>query len=370
MNPTLKTVSEENDIYKFTLSNINVSLANALRRTILSDIETVVFYTETYEDNKCNIEVNTSRLHNEIIKQRLSCIPIHIKNLELLPDKYILELSVVNDTDNVIYVTTEDFKIRNKTTNNYLTDNERRSIFPPNHKTQSYIDLVRLRPKIGEYIPGEQLSLTCDFSISSAGVNSMFNVVSICTYCNTPDLPRIEDSWKIQEEAQLLASENSRDEIEIQKRNFYILDSQRIFIPDSFDFTIQTIGIFENKEIVYKACIILHNKFVDIIEKVQSDTVPITTGSTTIDNCFDIILENEDYTVGKVIEYILYEKYYKGQQTLTYCGFKKFHPHNTESIIRIAFINPVDKTVVRDYFQNVCVDAGNIFQTLSKHFSS
>ena len=368
MNPTLKSVFEENDIYKFTLSNINVSLANALRRTILSDIETLVFYTETYEDNKCNIHINTSRLHNEIIKHRLSCIPIHMKNLDLLPDKYILEVNVLNDTDNVMYITTEDFKIRNKTNNNYLTNNETRSIFPPNNKTQSYIDFVRLRPKIGDYIQGEQLSLTCEFSISTAGVNSMFNVVSICTYGNTPDLPRIEDAWSKQAD-QLLANETARDEIEFQKRNFYILDSQRIFIPDSFDFTIQTIGIFENKEIVYKACIIMHNKFVDIIDKNQSDAVPIITSPTTIDNCFDIVLENEDYTVGKVIEYILYEKYYKGQQTLTYCGFKKFLPHNTESIIRIAFVKPVDKTIVRDYIQNVCVDAGNIFQTLSKHFS-
>jgi len=291
-----------------------------------------------------------------------------MKNLDLLPDKYILEVNVVNDTDNVIYVTTEDFKIRNKTNNNYLTNNETRSIFPPNNKTQSFIDFVRLRPKIGDYIQGEQLSLTCEFSISSAGVSSMFNVVSICTYGNTPDLPRIEDGWAKQED-QLVANEVSREEIDFQKRNFYILDSQRIFIPDSFDFTIQTIGIFENKEIVYKACIILHNKFVDIIESIQSDTIPITTGSTTIDNCFDIVLENEDYTVGKVIEYILYEKYYKEQKTLTYCGFKKFHPHNTESIIRIAFIDPVDKTVVRDYFQTVCVEAGNIFKTLSTHFS-
>ena len=161
MNPTLKSVFEENDIYKFTLSNINVSLANALRRTILSDIETLVFYTETYEDNKCNIHINTSRLHNEIIKHRLSCIPIHMKNLDLLPDKYILEVNVLNDTDNVMYITTEDFKIRNKTNNNYLTNNETRSIFPPNNKTQSYIDFVRLRPKIGDYIQGEQLSLTC-----------------------------------------------------------------------------------------------------------------------------------------------------------------------------------------------------------------
>ena len=67
MNPTLSNISEEGDVYKFTLSGINVSLANAIRRTILSDIPTLVFYTETYKDNQCNISINSTRLHNEIL---------------------------------------------------------------------------------------------------------------------------------------------------------------------------------------------------------------------------------------------------------------------------------------------------------------
>ena len=70
MNPSINNIAVEDDLYKFTLSGINVSLANALRRTVLTDIPTTVFYTETYQDNQCNIEVNTTRLHNEIIKQQ------------------------------------------------------------------------------------------------------------------------------------------------------------------------------------------------------------------------------------------------------------------------------------------------------------
>ena len=34
--------------------------------------------TFPHEKNKANIEINTTRFNNEIIKQRLSCIPIHI----------------------------------------------------------------------------------------------------------------------------------------------------------------------------------------------------------------------------------------------------------------------------------------------------
>jgi hypothetical protein len=148
MNPVLETVSDIGDVYTFTLSGINVSLANALRRIVLSEIPTVCFYTENNSGNQCTIEINTTRLHNEILKQRLSCIPVHEKDMTLLPGNYILELDMKNETDNIIIVTTEHFRIKNKTNGNYLTKDEVKRIFPANAITNQYIDFARLRPKI------------------------------------------------------------------------------------------------------------------------------------------------------------------------------------------------------------------------------
>jgi len=65
MNPTVSNISEDGDVYKFTLSGINVSLANAIRRTVLSDIPTLAFDAESKE--YCQIETNTGRLHNEAV---------------------------------------------------------------------------------------------------------------------------------------------------------------------------------------------------------------------------------------------------------------------------------------------------------------
>ena len=65
-------INSNDELLKFTLSGVNVSIANAIRRTILSDIPQIVFRTTPYEQNKANIITNTSRLNNEIIKQRLS----------------------------------------------------------------------------------------------------------------------------------------------------------------------------------------------------------------------------------------------------------------------------------------------------------
>jgi len=373
MNPAISDISEDGDVYTFTLKNINVSLANALRRTILSDIPTLVFYTETYADNQCSIEINTTRLHNELLKQRLSCIPIHEKDLDILPGKYVVDVDVKNDTDNMMYVTTKDFKIRNKETGVYAKAEESQRIFPSNPKTNnSYIDFVRLRPKISESIPGEHLKFHAEFSVSTAKVNSTFNVVSKCAYANTIDMIRVNEMWG-EYESKLRSEEATADEIEFQKRNFYMLDAQRQFVPDSFDFIIQTLGVFDNKEIIKKACVVIQNKFVDLIGAIESDTIPIISSESsaepsTIDNCYDITLENEDYTIGKIIEYILYEKRYMGDKSLSYCGFKKFHPHSSDSIIRLAFTEPGDKAVVRQYLREVCVDAQDVFTKIHKMF--
>lgn len=366
MNPSVTSILEDGDILRFTLSGINVSLANGLRRTILSSIDTVVFRTETYADNQCTIYENTGRLHNEIVKQRLSSIPIYSTNLETLPGHYILEVNVSNDSDTMRIVTTDDFRIKNKESGNYLTDAEVKKIFPPDPITHNYIDFVRLRPRLGDTIPGEKIHLTCEFAVANAKINAMFNVVSKCSYGNTPDITKAKERWE-QIELRLASEGSTKEETEFQKTNFRLLDSERSFEPDSFDFVIQTLGVYENKEIITKACYVLQQKFAEIIEKNDSTEIPIHISETTVENSYDIILKDEDYTIGKIIEFILYEKYYK-DETATYCGFKKVHPHDTQSIIRIAYKEPTDKHLCREHLKQACNDARDVFIRIYKIF--
>jgi len=370
MNPVITNQSEDGDLYSFTLSGVNVSIANALRRIILSEIPTYAFVTDTYDNNKCNIEINTSRLHNEIVKQRLGCIPIHETDLDILTDKYVLEVDVKNDTDNIMYVTTEHFRVRNKATGNYLTETETHRIFPANRITSQYIDFVRLHPKISDSIPGEHLKLTAEFSVSMAKTNSMYNVVSKCAYGNSLDLVKINSAWE-ERLAKLVSDGMTEQEINFHKNNFNTLDAHRIFKPDSFDFVVQTVGVYDNRSIIKKGCAVLQNKFVTMIDALNSDIVPIDRSETAISNCYDIVLEDEDYTIGKALEYILYHTYYEKDQTLSFCGFKKFHPHLPTSTIRIAFEDkPGDgRGVCRDYLIDACTQAQAIFADLFGKFA-
>ena len=69
--PVLANEDVKDDILTFTLKNTDVSIANALRRTILGNIRAVVMAKPD-----CSITVNTTRFNNEILKQRLACIPV------------------------------------------------------------------------------------------------------------------------------------------------------------------------------------------------------------------------------------------------------------------------------------------------------
>ena len=133
MNPEILDVSEKNNSLSFKLNGVNVSIANSIRRVILSEIPIVVFRTTPYEKNDATFEVNSTKLNNEILKQRLSCIPIHISNVESFPiDQYILEVDEKNESSIAQYVTTENFKIKNIVNNKYLSSEETSKIFPKN----------------------------------------------------------------------------------------------------------------------------------------------------------------------------------------------------------------------------------------------
>lgn len=367
MEPTITKILENDDTLDFTIQNCDVSVVNGIRRTILSEIPVNAFITEKYDENRCNIKKNTTRFHNEILKQRLSCIPIHQTNLELLPNKYILELSIKNETSNIINVTTADFKIKDKETNVYMPQEEVNKIFPSNDITGDYILFVRLRPKISDTIPGEEIDLECDFSVSNAKNNSMYNVTSVCSFGNTIDMLLAEKEWD-KRKLKMQGDGLEESEIEFEKKNFYILDAQRYYLQNSFDFKVKTIGIYSNKQLINLSCNVIINKFKKFIESIDADIVPINISETTMDNSYDIVLENEDYTMGKLLEYHLYTRYFEKEKIFSFCGFKKFHPHNDDSTIRISYIMKVDKNLIRQHLKTVSNAILDIFTNVNKLF--
>lgn len=377
-NPKIENILENDSILSFRLSGIDKCFANGLRRTILTDIPMVVVRTEDTKVNQCIIRKNTSRLHNEILLHRLSCIPIHVNDPDFA-DKHQFEINVKNDTDEQVIrmVTTKDIKIRHKENQQFLSEEEVRKIFPPNEITQHYIDIVRLRPKMGLTIPGEEISLTANFSVASARINSMFNAVTKCTYGFTTDVIKAKEIWE-KNEKEWKNQEKSEEDIDDAKKDFWNLDAQRYFIANSYDFTVKSVGVYENKDIVHKACSFLISKCDQTISALEELLIPIlesndarkhgydTIIESTMQNSYDIILEKEDDTLGNILSFIMYELYFKGEKELSFCSFKKFHPHDSFGVLRIAYKNPTEKNMIQLHLKNALTEAKKVMEEIRR----
>ena len=88
----------ENKVLKFTLKNLDVSIANSIRRIILSEIPCLVLDSldkENVDDQNITIYHNNSIFNNEIVKQRLSCIPVCKTDIEDFEyQNYVVECDV------------------------------------------------------------------------------------------------------------------------------------------------------------------------------------------------------------------------------------------------------------------------------------
>jgi hypothetical protein len=344
--------------YSFTINDLNVSLANAIRRVILSDIATVVF-----NDADINISVNTTRQNNEIIKHRLRCLPIHtLTPADNLAD-YEVVVQVENPTTETMWVTTEHFRVRDKRTKKFI-DGSR--IFPPTllgtatgtatgaFGEPCYIDVVRLRRKVADK-PAEQIAFTCQFSVGTAKQDSAYNVVSLISYGNPVDPDKAEAHWRDIKLPALL-QKNADLDVEFAKRDFDLLDRQRFMQPDAFKFVIKSVGPYAANAIMHKALAHLVDKLDAFKTHCTADGILVPSQSSLAQG-YDVLLKNDEgYTIGKIIEYELFAALYEGSAELSYVGFRKPHPHIDDCLLRLAFKDP---NTTRSYVQTCLAKAAD-----------
>jgi DNA-directed RNA polymerase alpha subunit/DNA-directed RNA polymerase subunit L len=388
INTYISSKIEDKGVLKFTLSGINVSIANGIRRSILSDIPILAFKTFPHNENQADFIKNTTRFNNEILKQRLGCIPINITDHSLPYNELLVEIHKRNDTKEMMFVTTKDFKIKNTNSDKYLDETTVRKIFPPNPITGDFILFARLRPKISNDLPGEEIKINAKMSLQTANEDGMYNCVSCCSYANTKNTVKQKDMWQekleslVKNHQDMLeqlepdevdkAEEGFQEKLKIDESDFYNHDAKRIFIPNSFDFQIESIGVFENNDICIKACDSLLSKLENIKKISEDGTIEVKIAETTLKNAYDIILQNEGYTIGKVIEYILNKQYYSGSKEYTFVGFRKDHPFDNYSRIRVAYnerVPNVSDTRVRQDIANACDVAIQIYGNIRNEFA-
>lgn len=336
------------------MNKCDTSFVNSIRRTILTNIKTLVFRGFPHNENKIKFIKNVTNYHNEYLKQRLSCIPIHYNEIDdfntIIKDYYVL-LKVENSGQEKKLVTTDDFKIIKKSTQKETTFSKH-NLFPKDPKTKDPIVICYLNPQVSQNDPVQEIEAHLEFSVGTAKEDSCWNVVSKCLFYNSPDEQKIETYKETIDEE--------------KKRDFEILDSQRHFLKDHFVFHIETLGIYSNKDIIIMAS----NHLVDYFKQIKIETKKINNFRRSYNqsvyyenminifkddkkthNVFILRLENEDYTVGKLIEkYLFNHRVENDESNMNYVTFNKKHPHNDYSYVNIIYNEEEneDKIILED----------------------
>jgi len=328
---------------RFRITGVDKSVVNALRRTLVGNIPILVM-----KPQDCVITENTTRFTNEIIKARLACIPVHSVNLF---DKFTISVHHTNQTQQTMYLTTEMFTVEKD-------GKKHESLFPPytnrgldGKPNLCYIDFIRLRP-------GETLSLTCETSIGTANESGMYNSVGTCAYGCTQDKEASDKAYKETDGK--------------SKEDWDLLNAKRYVIPDSFDFILESIGVYTNEQLLKYALVVLNAQF----EHCKTlTTESVEESLTTIQHCFDVKLTGDyhlkelfvhvdgDYTTGKMLEAQLFKRFH-GASPITYVAFFKKHPHDKFGILRVAFDGATAKTVV-ELVQEACDECIDVLQKLN-----
>ena len=194
-----------------------------------------------------------------------------------------------------------------------------------------------MKPSLSKTSDGEKLKFQARLHKSTSKINSQCNVCSTIGYENTVDEVKSNEAWLTHKEK--LKKEGNDEDIEDIEKNWMVHNAKRYFMDDSFQFKLETIGIYTNEELIKIACNILINRFENLKKLVQDNKLEFIKDTINTKYSFDIILPNISYTMGKVLEYLFHDRYFKKNKTFSYVGFIKKHPHDDDSLIRIVFKN-------------------------------
>ncbi len=362
----------------FTLANIHTSIANGIRRAIIGKVQTLGFRNEPHKFSTISIEKNdTGYLNNQIISHRISMIPVNITDIDKFDiDDHLFMLDVSNDTNVVRLVTTEDIKVKRINSNTFLSEKETRAIFPPDKLTGYFIPIAKLKPKYHTNVGGHDaattnaigesikipvaepitLRLTAKLVRSNGDENGLFSPVAVSAYGYTIDKERVaaaEQAYVDSQNAETTKYGLTPIPEDKLRRRFKINQIQRVYKvneaqePDSFDFRIESIGVFPPLICVERGIRWCIDSVMRLIANLRSgNTKEVNVKPLPhLGNGFEIDVNNEDDTLGNMVHSWLnreYADYSLENRVLESVTYHKAHPLERRVIFTIKPIDEPD----------------------------
>jgi DNA-directed RNA polymerase subunit L len=288
--------NETEDYLEFEVNNISISMANAIRRVALAEIE-------TYAISEADVKLleNTSPLHNEYISHRISLLPLNqsIGNLDnyrfYISKKHTKDVAIENDQNSIMEITTDDVQVYDTKSDNWV---DTKDIFTDT----LLVTKLNVKQKLLGYFSASK---------GKALEHSRWQAVStICyRYKVKKDLEGIEyDKVTLGEERDWLKKDNGD--------------------PSGFMFYLETCGVMPPREVINNSLVVIKNKLASFKEYIKTNIAKL---GWTSGNMLDFEYEGEMHTLGNLIATMGLEMLGEND----YIGYRIIHPMMNKFILRM-----------------------------------
>ncbi len=378
----------------FTLSPTRVTYANTLRRAIQTEVMILGFradMTETGTTSDVKILKNTTPMSNEMLADRVGLLPLAMpKGVvdEWKKESHLFKLHVKNESDSVRLVTASDFQVlRIKPASEGGDGIEREQIpntifFQPDPVTLETCILAILKPQVPGQAP-EEVHIEAYASLGKGREHTRFNPTSQCSYAYTRDTDetRIKELWLhwLSEQKKVLnPADLEKDTVRktMLEREFRSLEIQRCYKvgsdgePNSFDFTIETLGTLSPYAIIsraIRALIALCDKYAGLDKGDLPPTVEIRPADTRMKG-FDVWFDGEDHTLGNLLQTYI-DDHLMDSGECTFVGYKVPHPLRDEMVLRIG-VQDLSEATVRLVIAKAAKGCANMFADWAVSFDA
>jgi DNA-directed RNA polymerase subunit L len=307
--------NETEDYLEFEVNKISISMANAIRRLALAEVE-------TYAISETNVKLleNTTPLHNEYISHRISLLPLNqsISNLDnyrfYISKKHTKDVAIENDHNGIMEITTDDVQVYDTKGDNWV---DTKDIFTDT----LLITKLNVKQKLLGYFSASK---------GKALEHSRWQAVStICyRYKVKKDLEGIEyDKVTLEEERDWVKNSNGD--------------------PSGFIFYLETCGVMPPREVINKSLVIIKNKLATFKEYIKTNVAKL---GWTSSNMLDFEYEGEMHTLGNLIATMGLEMLGEND----YIGYRIIHPMMNKFILRMKLDDVTSKDEHVNRLYSIC----------------
>jgi DNA-directed RNA polymerase subunit L len=290
-----------------------ISLINALRRTIMCDVEVYAIDMEStvfYE--------NSALLDNEFLNKRLSLIPIRSDHADVIYENVRVECKIKNNTPEMKSVYVSDFEFKD----------DKGAVLQKEFCRFPSILFAKLKPN-------QSISFETRLKKSTSqksGAN--FNPTAVCVHTFEIDEAALETHIK----------EKGMNESEAKS---FLLDQAELFyqkgnggIPSIYNLTLESVGQLLPTQIYESGVEKLRNRI--LIAKGEmnlknSEKISITKNKNS-DEVYDVVFMDENDTLGNLLS-----EYLCQDEEVKYIGYRLVHPLKYEMHMKIILHENNDK---------------------------